>query len=524
MAPQPPADGDYDAICATIRGSAQGRWFLDEYARRTRNIDTELVLAAIGRIEAAVRREYGPPANRNLRADLLDMAKAIAQTRAEPGADSPEADRHGKVGAGPASSTVLAAAERIQDVAWTMRERGLDPRICEQIEALAASILSSSPLRNGDDHRANKLTEVLQYLERRIDALLAGCAGAPASVPEPPTADAAPAEVPAAAPPEPSAAGPPDLSAAVPLPLSGEVASDEPSIAVQDESPPAPAATAAPTEAPVADAPAPPGERPAPDPIVSDLGELEAILAAHKHDLEAAAAAIAPAPEVARQRSAPTPLPAVEFWSAPEPSEPPAAPTSPAAAASPVPQPQSQPAPATAMEAAALDIDPLVVIPVKPLEPATDAPRPQLELDPIAVEPLFPPAASAATPEIGPATPPAIEAPAEPALAPAAAAPAPAFRPPEVAMVFLVEDEAAPRPQSEAPATLFRNGQVRSDLGAHSEPPGAADITEVPLEPLSLASEPPAPAVPAATPLRPPTDSLLALKAMSDEERIALFT
>src|SRR5215470_19222336 len=55
ISPRPPVEGDYDAICATVRQSARGRWFLDEYARRNRNADTRLVLAAIGRLETVVQ-------------------------------------------------------------------------------------------------------------------------------------------------------------------------------------------------------------------------------------------------------------------------------------------------------------------------------------------------------------------------------------------------------------------------------------------------------------------------------------
>ncbi len=553
MAPQPPADrlrqkpapdadrgaafgdqeGDYGAICATIMGSAQGRWFLDEYARRNRNIDTELVLAAIARIEAAVRGEHGPPSYQSLRADLLDMARAIAQTRAETGADGPEAGPHGKARAAPASSTVLAAAERIQDVAWTMRERGLDPRVCEQIEALAASILSASSLRDPDDHRAGKLAEVLQYLEHRIDALLETCAGMPATEPAPtadvPTAEEAPADI--AGHPAAGEDREPELKLSVAAD-SGAVAEAGQLVEVVDESTRAPAETASPTEPFATEPQAPACESAAVGPIVAEPS-LESAMAGNGHDLEAAA--MPPAFEVAWQRPGPTPLPAVEFWSAPEPSEPAAAP---AAATSSMPQ-QPQSEPAAAMEAAVLELDPLAVTPVAPHETAAVAPRPQLELDPIAVEPLFPATAIAPTIESGPATPPAIEAPAEPAQAPAAPAPSPAFRPPEVAMVFLVEeagpereaepaaaapaaDDAASQPQSEAPATILRDSQIRANLGALSRTTDATDIAAVAVEPMSFASGQPAPPAPA--PPRPPGDQLLALKAMSEEERIALFT
>jgi hypothetical protein len=173
--PQPLSEGDFEAIYETVRQSARGRWFLDEYARRNRNADTNLVLAAIERIETAVRDSRDREAYQSVRGDLLEMARTIAVTRAEVAEIKPDAraktmptsERSAPVG-----SDVFATAERIQDVAWTMRERGFDPRTCEQIETLAKSILSASALRDPNDHRTGKLGEVLQYLERRIDRML----------------------------------------------------------------------------------------------------------------------------------------------------------------------------------------------------------------------------------------------------------------------------------------------------------------------------------------------------------------
>src|SRR5262245_24273759 len=87
----PPAEGEYDLICATIAESAGGRWSLDEYARRNRNTDTAQVLGAIERIEAMIRGEREQQVYQSFRSELLDMAKAIAQTRADVAAIEPEA-------------------------------------------------------------------------------------------------------------------------------------------------------------------------------------------------------------------------------------------------------------------------------------------------------------------------------------------------------------------------------------------------------------------------------------------------
>jgi hypothetical protein len=85
IAPPPLAGADYDAIFATIAATERGRWFLDEYALRHRGADTELVLAAVRRVETAVNtspaRAEPPPAADALRQDFAAAAQAIGRAR-----------------------------------------------------------------------------------------------------------------------------------------------------------------------------------------------------------------------------------------------------------------------------------------------------------------------------------------------------------------------------------------------------------------------------------------------------------
>jgi hypothetical protein len=115
------ADGDYDAICAALRQSERGCWFLEEHTRRSRN----------GAAGAVIRGEHIP------------------------------------------QTDVLAALERLQDLAWTMREHGLDAAACEPIEILVSTILAASWLRDPGDRRARNLGEALGLLERHIDSIIA---------------------------------------------------------------------------------------------------------------------------------------------------------------------------------------------------------------------------------------------------------------------------------------------------------------------------------------------------------------
>jgi hypothetical protein len=182
ISPAPAAQTDYDAICAALMHTERGRWFLDEYAKRNRSADTKLLLTAIERIETVVSAERNKQVQQGFRTDLLEMAQAITRTRAEvaeiraEGVSAPAPARdNGHAAQSPRPRDIFAAAERIRDVTWAMRGHGFDPTTCDQLEELAGTILSASALRDPTDHRASKLSEVLQYLERRIDGLLESC-------------------------------------------------------------------------------------------------------------------------------------------------------------------------------------------------------------------------------------------------------------------------------------------------------------------------------------------------------------
>ena len=78
-----PGEADYDAIFAAVMETVRGRWFLAEYAKRNRNADTELILAAIGRVETLWHERQPVAAADPARHDLTDMADAIARARAD---------------------------------------------------------------------------------------------------------------------------------------------------------------------------------------------------------------------------------------------------------------------------------------------------------------------------------------------------------------------------------------------------------------------------------------------------------
>jgi hypothetical protein len=168
---------DYDAIYAAVVGTAEGRWFLAQYASRNRNADTAQVLAAIDRLESEVGRERSalpaapapePPPGLDiarLRRDLGEFADALMRARADVAALEP-----GKVTARP---TILAATEALQGLAWFMRERGTDSRFCDRIDDCADDILAVCAIPDLTVRRTRAVIDVLGDLENRLHAIRA---------------------------------------------------------------------------------------------------------------------------------------------------------------------------------------------------------------------------------------------------------------------------------------------------------------------------------------------------------------
>src|SRR3954452_23852242 len=88
------SEADYDSIAAAVMETARGRWFLAEYARRNRHAETEPLLAALARIEGAIGEQHSTLSSDRLRLDLVEMAEAIARTKAEIAAIKPNIQQH----------------------------------------------------------------------------------------------------------------------------------------------------------------------------------------------------------------------------------------------------------------------------------------------------------------------------------------------------------------------------------------------------------------------------------------------
>jgi chemotaxis protein CheZ len=180
----PISEADYESIESAVMETARGRWFLAEYARRNRNADTTMLLKALDRIEHAVRGTKSVEPVDRIRFDLVEMAKAISRTKAEIAAIKPDADQHGKFGEASeeldaivqttetATSDILACAEQIQEIAWTLREQGVAPEVCDLLDVKATEVYTACSFQDLTGQRTRKVVQVLRYLEGRINAMI----------------------------------------------------------------------------------------------------------------------------------------------------------------------------------------------------------------------------------------------------------------------------------------------------------------------------------------------------------------
>ncbi|MEA2991764.1 MAG: hypothetical protein QOD40_684 [Alphaproteobacteria bacterium] len=179
------SEADYDALCATLSATARGRRFLAEYLRRNHPTDTQSALAAIQRMEQTISGERAAQSFDRFRFDVVEMAEAIARTKAEIAAIKPDVERYGQIEAATeeldsivhmtetATSRILAAAEQIQEISWALREQGVDNNFCDQLDAQTTETFTACSFQDLTGQRTRKVIQVLSYLEDRINAMIA---------------------------------------------------------------------------------------------------------------------------------------------------------------------------------------------------------------------------------------------------------------------------------------------------------------------------------------------------------------
>jgi hypothetical protein len=185
----PLSSQDYEAIEAAVQETSRGRWFLSEYARRNRQADTLQLLDAIARLDKTVRdTAASAPAAAGLDPVLRNLARRVHRTREEvtaglaPGEARPEPGSESldviAANALRANNDILRAAERVQEIAWTLRETGTDGAVCEDLDRQATEIYAACTSHELTIGRVRSLVDALRAIEQRVANRLAEGAGA----------------------------------------------------------------------------------------------------------------------------------------------------------------------------------------------------------------------------------------------------------------------------------------------------------------------------------------------------------
>lgn len=192
--PNPPALADFAAIEAAVMETERGRWFLAEFARRNRNSDTSLVLEAIGTMQGALLRHRDGETQEALRQSLRNLATALAAPVSQEATSTGDLGQTNRlrVTAGElneiakttegTTSTLLAAAEKLQGHAWSMRERGIPGRECDVLEAIAAELFAVCGFQDVTAQRLRAASAGLGPIEASLAAVVAAVDCPPRSV------------------------------------------------------------------------------------------------------------------------------------------------------------------------------------------------------------------------------------------------------------------------------------------------------------------------------------------------------
>lgn len=177
-------EADYEAIEQAVMETSRGRWFLAEYARRNRNADTNQLLDAMARLESAVSGQTAMQQIERVRFDLFEMARSISGLKSELNHDGPDGEEQTRFNEATsalddivrttehATSTILGAAESIQEAAWNLRELSVDEATCDKIDRLATEIYTACAFQDLTAQRTQKVVRTLRFLEGRINALI----------------------------------------------------------------------------------------------------------------------------------------------------------------------------------------------------------------------------------------------------------------------------------------------------------------------------------------------------------------
>lgn len=179
-----PTEEDYQRVERALREAPRGEWFLEEFARRNRVADTQIILDRLDKFENESSEKAIDNQVVYLRNELEQMAASILKARQEIASIRPAEDGENRIMAATeeldaivtsterATGEILAAAERVQDDLEKLREAGAPSDICDEIDTQTIEIFTACSFQDLTGQRTTKVVNVLRYLETRINSIV----------------------------------------------------------------------------------------------------------------------------------------------------------------------------------------------------------------------------------------------------------------------------------------------------------------------------------------------------------------
>lgn len=164
------ADEEYRIIEQALLETPRGRWFLTEHGRRSRRVDSTMLEDAVRHLQSSLRE---PPALLSvLRTDVERLQSYSASERENLQATSLASGEPATGNEGHFPTNMLAVAEDLHALVWSMRDQVPTEDLCEAIARQSARIYALSHAQAIESAHAAHVTVALDETQSRLASLL----------------------------------------------------------------------------------------------------------------------------------------------------------------------------------------------------------------------------------------------------------------------------------------------------------------------------------------------------------------
>lgn len=171
-------DESFDTIEQAVRETERGRWFLDEFARRNRQSNTEMLLDSISKLEESVARAKPSLAAEDMREGLATLLNEIDTLTADL-ALSPEAKTGYSRGLGALTARsakllydLAISADTVRDLAGQLRSMSVPESLTASLDAETSKMISGASEQMRLMRRFEALIEIQNFVRRRIEQIV----------------------------------------------------------------------------------------------------------------------------------------------------------------------------------------------------------------------------------------------------------------------------------------------------------------------------------------------------------------